>query len=74
VGDLDRIQRIVKVTGMVQCDGTFSQHPQVINGCSDTLVAAFGDKIGRHARVAAGFVSLPLNVPVEIDLVAEVKP
>ena len=72
-GDLDRVRRIVKVTGLVNCDATFSQHPQVINGCSDLLVALFGDK-GKHARVAAGYVSLPLNAAVEIDLVAEVEP
>ena len=57
------------MTGLVNCDASFTQHPQVINGCSDLLVALFGDK-GRHARVAAGYVSLPLNAAVEIDLIA----
>jgi enamine deaminase RidA (YjgF/YER057c/UK114 family) len=65
------VRRIVKVTGMVNCDAGFAQHPQVINGCSDLLVALYGDR-GRHARVAAGYSSLPLNAAVEIDLIAEV--
>ena len=71
-GDLDKVKRIVKVTGLVNCDASFTQHPQVINGCSDLLVTLFGDK-GRHARVAAGYVSLPLNAAVEIDMIAEVE-
>eukprot|EP00160_Parvularia_atlantis_P017789 Unigene6272_Nuclearia_a/m.19315 Unigene6272_Nuclearia_a/g.19315 ORF Unigene6272_Nuclearia_a/g.19315 Unigene6272_Nuclearia_a/m.19315 type:complete len:180 (+) Unigene6272_Nuclearia_a:38-577(+) len=72
LGDLDRVVRVLKVTGMVQCDGTFQQHPQVLNGCSDLLVAVLGEA-GKHARSAAGFVSLPLNSAVEIELVAEIR-
>jgi len=69
---LDRVKKVVKVTGMVNCEGDFTQHPKVINGCSDLLVEVFGEK-GKHARVAAGYVSLPLNVACEIDLVVEVE-
>ena len=72
LGDLDKVRRIVKVTGLVNAGPGFTQHPQVINGCSDLLVAVFGEK-GRHARVAAGYSSLPLNAAVEIDLIAEVE-
>ena len=71
LGSLDRVTRIVKVLGMVNCLPEFGQHPAVINGCSDLLVEVFGDA-GRHARSAVGMGSLPLGMAVEIELVAEV--
>lgn len=72
IGDLDRVQRIVRVFGMVNSDPGFTQQPQVINGCSDLLVELFGDR-GRHARAAVGMVSLPIGIAVEIEMVVEVE-
>lgn len=71
LGSLDRVVRILKMLGMVNCNGDFGQHPSVINGCSDLFVAVFGDA-GRHARSAVGMGSLPLGMAVEIEIVAEV--
>lgn len=71
-GDLDRITRTVKVLGMVNSAPDFAQHPQVINGCSDTLVEVLGEK-GRHTRSAIGFVALPNNICVEIEATFEVE-
>ena len=69
-GDLDRVMRIVKVTGFVNAAPGFSQHPEVINGASDLFVEVFGD-LGRHARAAVGAGSLPRNVAVEVEAIAE---
>jgi enamine deaminase RidA (YjgF/YER057c/UK114 family) len=71
VGDLNSVTRIVKVFGMVNADPSFTQHPTVINGISDLMVAVFGD-CGRHARSAVGMGSLPFGVAVAIDMVVEV--
>ena len=71
-GDLDRIKRIVKVVGFVNGLPDFADHPKVVNGASDLLVEIFGDK-GRHARSAVGSGSLPVNVAVEVEAVAEVE-
>jgi enamine deaminase RidA (YjgF/YER057c/UK114 family) len=71
VGDLDRVKRIVKLLGMVNCTETFIEHPQVINGASDLLVALYGEA-GRHARSAVGMQQLPMSIPVEIEMIAEV--
>ena len=71
VGDLDRVERIVNVGGFVNSETDFYQHPAVINGCSDLLVAIFGDK-GVHSRTALGAAALPLNVSVEINMIVEV--
>lgn len=71
IGDLNKVVRIVKVKGMVNCTGDFLDQPKVINGCSDLLVEIFGDK-GKHARAAVGMVSLPSNIAVEIEMVVEV--
>ena len=71
LGDLDRVQRIVKLLGMVNAVPEFGEQPRVINGCSDLLVEVFGDK-GRHARSAVGVGSLPSNVTVEIEAIVEV--
>jgi enamine deaminase RidA (YjgF/YER057c/UK114 family) len=73
IGDLDRVTRIVKLLGMVNCTPDFVEQSQVINAASDLLVAAFGD-VGRHARSAVGMSSLPLGISVEIEMVVEVAP
>ena len=72
LGSLDRVTRIVKVLGMVNCTPDFGKQPLVINGCSDLLVEVFGDA-GRHARSAVGMGSLPMGMAVEVELVAEVS-
>jgi enamine deaminase RidA (YjgF/YER057c/UK114 family) len=72
VGDLNNVKRIVKVFGMVNADPSFTQHPMVINGCSDLMVEVFGEK-GKHARSAVGMGSLPLDAAVEIEMVVELK-
>jgi enamine deaminase RidA (YjgF/YER057c/UK114 family) len=69
-GDLDRVKRVVKLDGFVQAAGDFIDIPKVINGCSDLMVAAFGDA-GRHARSAVGVYRLPLGFAVEVDAVVE---
>ena len=70
-GNLDRVSRCVKVTGFVNAVQGFAQHPEVINGASDTIVQVFGD-IGRHARAAVGAGSLPRNVAVEVEAIFEI--
>jgi len=72
LGDLDRVKRIVKLLGMVNCTEDFIEHPQVINGGSDLLVALYGDQ-GRHARSAVGMQQLPMNIPVEIEMIVEIQ-
>jgi len=72
VGDLDKVVRVVKLLGMVNATPDFTEHPAVINGCSDLMVEVFGDK-GRHARSAVGMSGLPFNIPVEIEMIAEVS-
>jgi enamine deaminase RidA (YjgF/YER057c/UK114 family) len=71
IGDLDRVTRIVKLLGMVNCTEDFAEQPQVINGASDLLVELFGER-GRHARSAVGMQMLPGNIPVEIEMIVEV--
>ena len=71
LGDLDKVRRVVKLLGMVNSTPNFNQQPAVVNGCSDLLVEVFGEK-GRHARSAVGMVSLPNDIPVEIEVVIEV--
>lgn len=68
IGSLDRIERIVKVVGFVNCMDTFTMQPKVINGASEFLGALFGDK-GQHARSAVGANSLPLDSPVEVEMI-----
>jgi enamine deaminase RidA (YjgF/YER057c/UK114 family) len=70
-GDLDRVRRVVKLAGFVQAGPGFFDIPQVMNGCSDLMVQAFGEA-GRHARSAVGVYRLPLNFAVEVDAVVEV--
>lgn len=73
LGTLDRVKRILRVVGYVASHEGFVQHPAVINGASDLLVAVFGDA-GRHSRVALGAAELPMNAPVEIEMIVEVQP
>ena len=72
LGSLDRVVRVVKLLGMVNAAGDFTEHPAVINGCSDLMVEVFEDR-GRHARSAVGMAGLPFDIPVEIELIAEVE-
>jgi len=71
-GGLDNIGRIVKVVGFVASAPGFNGQPQVINGASELLIEVLGED-GRHARSAIGVAELPLNVPVEVELIAEVR-
>lgn len=71
-GNLDRLVRIVKLGGFVNCVDGFGGQPTVINAASDLMVDVFGDK-GRHSRSAVGTNALPLNVPVEIDALVEIE-
>jgi enamine deaminase RidA (YjgF/YER057c/UK114 family) len=73
LGDLDRIERIVKVFGMVNVAPGFNQTPAVIDGCSDLLVEVFGDA-GRHTRSEVGLAELPFDIAVEIELIAKLRP
>ncbi len=72
LGTLDRVQQVVKMVGYVASTAEFVQQPAVINGASDLLVKLFGDA-GRHARVAVGAAALPLNAPVEIELIIQMS-
>ncbi|MBL7864617.1 MAG: RidA family protein [Cyclobacteriaceae bacterium] len=72
IGDLNKVKRVVKVLGMVNCTETFTEQPKVINGFSDLMVGVFGDK-GRHARSAVGMYALPNNFAVEIEMIVEVE-
>ena len=72
LGSLDKVKKIVKVFGMVNSTSDFTDHPKVINGCSDFFVEVFGNK-GRHARSAVGMGSLPNNMAVEIEIIVEVS-
>ncbi|MEM7423786.1 MAG: RidA family protein [Pseudomonadota bacterium] len=71
VGDLDRVTQVVKLTGFVNCDGTFEQQPQVINGASSLMIGVFGEA-GLHARAAVGSSSLPGGCIVEVEGVFEI--
>ncbi|HFA49356.1 MAG TPA: RidA family protein [Bacteroidetes bacterium] len=72
LGNLNKVKRIVKVTGMVNCTPDFTNQPEVINGFSDLMVEVFGER-GKHARAAVGMGSLPRNIAVEIEAVVEVE-
>lgn len=71
LGSLDEVVRVVKVLGMVNCTPDFTDHPAVINGCSDLMAEVFGDA-GKHARSAVGVGSLPMNISVEIEAIVEI--
>jgi enamine deaminase RidA (YjgF/YER057c/UK114 family) len=70
LGSLDKVTRIVKVFGVVNAVPEFSEHPKVLNGCSDLLVDVFGER-GRHARTAIGAGSTPDQIPLEIEMIVE---
>jgi enamine deaminase RidA (YjgF/YER057c/UK114 family) len=72
VGDLDKVTRVVKVVGFVASDPSFTGQPGVINGASELLAAAFGDA-GVHARSAVGVAVLPLDAPVEVEIIVAVR-
>ena len=72
VGDLQRVQRIVKVLSLVNSAPTYTEHHLVTNGCSELLVEVFGTEVGAHARSAFGVAQLPMGACVEIELVAQV--
>lgn len=72
VGDLDQVERVVKVVGFVASDPTFTGQPAVVNGASELLGQAFGDA-GVHARSAVGVAVLPLDAPVEVEIVVRVR-
>ena len=72
IGDLDKVKRVVKLLGLVNCPPEFADQPKVINGASDFLVEVFGEK-GKHARSAVGTNALPLNIAVEIEMIVAVE-
>ncbi|SDY84767.1 MULTISPECIES: RidA family protein [Rhodonellum] len=72
LGDLNKVKRIVKVLGMVNCLSDFTEQPKVMNGFSDLMVDVFGEK-GKHARSAVGMNALPSNIAVEVELIVEVE-
>lgn len=72
VGDLNKVKRVVKVLGMVNCTEDFTDQPKVMNGFSDLLVSVYGEK-GIHARSAVGVISLPGNMMVEVEMIVEVS-
>jgi enamine deaminase RidA (YjgF/YER057c/UK114 family) len=72
LGSLNKVKRIVKVLGMVNCENSFGDQPKVINGYSDLMVEVFGDK-GKHARSAVGMGSLPSNIAVEVEVIVEIE-
>jgi len=71
-GDLNKVARVVKLTGFVNATPDFNQHPQVVNGASDLMAEVFGDA-GKHARAAVGSSSLPLGVAVEVEGIFQLK-
>ena len=73
LGSLDRIERVVKTLGMVNCTPEFADTPKVINGFSDLFVELLGDERGRGARSAVGMMALPAQIPVEVEMVLEIR-
>jgi enamine deaminase RidA (YjgF/YER057c/UK114 family) len=73
VADLDQIERVVRVGGFVNCAPGFTAIPGVINGASEFLIKVFGDVNGKHARTAVGVAELPLNAPVEVEVIVQLK-
>lgn len=72
IGNLNRVKRVVKVLGMVNCTPDFRDQPKVVNGFSDLMVEVFGDR-GKHARSAVGMGSLPSNIAIEVEVIIEVE-
>ena len=73
VAELDQIERVVRVGGFVNCAPGFTAIPGVVNGASELLIKIFGDVNGKHARTAVGVAELPLNAPVEIEVIVQLK-
>jgi enamine deaminase RidA (YjgF/YER057c/UK114 family) len=73
LGSLDKVERLVKTFGMVNCTPDFTQQPEVINGFSDLMVEVFGEEAGKGARSAVGMSSLPAGIPVEIEAIFQVR-
>lgn len=71
VGSLDKVKRVIKVLGMVNCTSSYEKHPYIINGCSELFADVWGDEHGIGVRSAVGFGSLPDNIPVEIEAMFE---
>jgi enamine deaminase RidA (YjgF/YER057c/UK114 family) len=71
LGSLDGVVKVIKLLGLVNCTPDFADHSAVIDGCSELLIDVFGDR-GRHARSAIGVASLPMRIPVEIEMIVEV--
>ncbi|MDR3716604.1 MAG: RidA family protein [Puia sp.] len=71
IGSLNKVRRVIKVLGMVNCTPDFERHPYVINGCSELFAAVWGEENGIGVRSAVGFGSLPDNIPVEIEAIFE---
>ncbi len=72
IGDLNRVERVIKVLGMVNADPGFTDHPKVVNGYSDLLVEVFGER-GKHARSAVGMASLPWNMACEVEMIVQIS-
>jgi len=72
-GKLDNIKQFVKISGYVACDSSFTEHHIIMNEASDFIIKVFGPEIGKHSRIAIGCPSLPLNAPIEIEGIIEVK-
>ena len=73
LGSLDRVKRVIKVLGMVNCTPDFEKHPYIINGCSELFAQVWGPDNGIGVRSAVGFGSLPDNIPVEIEALFELE-
>ena len=73
IGSLDKVKRVIKVLGMVNCTSDFERHPYIINGCSELFAMVWGEENGIGVRSAVGFGSLPDNIPVEIEALFELK-
>ena len=71
-GDWERLDGFIKLGGFINCNSSFTNHPQIINGASDLLVKIFGDQ-GKHTRFAVGSNSLPMNISVEIDAIIKIR-
>ena len=71
IGSLDKVKRVIKVLGMVNCVSTFERHPYIINGCSELFAAVWGEENGIGVRSAVGMGTLPDNIPVEIEAMFE---
>jgi enamine deaminase RidA (YjgF/YER057c/UK114 family) len=74
LGDLDRVEQIVKVFGIVQSTEEFKEQHLVMDGCSDVIMEIFGKQVGYHARSAIGTSTLPVDISVEVEAVVQIKP